>query len=501
MSASNDIVVDYSGQYVGVFADHDRLWMFTAIRHRASEDSGTDPVFPTFKPVFEVAESYDGSIVRRFGRGYGAVIEGLLRRHGCRVRRRGADGMPPLAPPVFANIGCCERVDRLLLEALRARERLLVRYHADRATPETVCHEIIEAWPKARVFVIVATEQHALRLYKSVGGRSAGVAMATSKYPFQPDGNLRVIVGTLGSLGLTPLDRADFVLFPAARVALHSRNEWVLDLARHARFIGFLNQDDELSPYERDMLRGIFGFEEWSLPGHGLGVPTVHAMQLRITGGPRLDGHLDGLGLKLQGIWLHAVRNRRIAALARGCRENGADLAAQFPAVARAIARISRPRVLVLVECLDHALFLARRLPGWPVLSGRHVDVDGLPREFCRSIVQGLPNGEAPPECAMATMTGAARMSLAQYDVVIRADGGQGMPELCLTSTVEALPLSGRLLLVDFRDLHHGTLQRWSRSRREAYAARRWFAPGADPATADMHRFLVERERIARRYS
>jgi hypothetical protein len=51
------------------------------------------------------------------------------------------------------------------------------------------------------------------------------------------------------------------------------------------------------------------------------------------------------------------------------------------------------------------------------------------------------------------------------------------------------------LLLVDADDRHLPALRRRSRRRREAYAARGWLAPGADPVAAAVGRFLARRPR------
>jgi hypothetical protein len=112
-----------------------------------------------------------------------------------------------------------------------------------------------------------------------------------------------------------------------------------------------------------------------------------------------------------------------------------------------------------------------------------------------------------------------------RWYVVIRADGGTGLPAWMVgmfshpiiyginnlaeeSSSAEepgqiVYPINNpvqpspakldRLLLIDLDDRHHPVLRRWSRQRWIAYAQQGWYSPGVDPAQARIERFLANR--------
>src|SRR5262249_5763146 len=141
----------------------------------------------------------------------------------------------------------------------------------------------------------------------------------------------------------------------------------------------------------------------------------------------------------------------------------------------------------------------------------------------------------------ISTTEGMAMLDMSEIDVLIRADGGVGLPPMTSFAPSQILlrkknqpespsnesrhlladfdvrlpPMTSftqeqiilreknlperpasepRLLLVDFDDRHHPLLRRWSRQRRAAYAERGWYAPGVDPLQERIERFLIGRE-------
>jgi hypothetical protein len=83
-------------------------------------------------------------------------------------------------------------------------------------------------------------------------------------------------------------------------------------------------------------------------------------------------------------------------------------------------------------------------------------------------------------------------MSLSEVDVIVRADGGTGLPPIAPRQLI-ARPDAPPLALIDLDDRHHPVPRRNARARRNAYATRGWFAPGADPVVARAARFLETR--------
>ena len=157
--------------------------------------------------------------------------------------------------------------------------------------------------------------------------------------------------------------------------------------------------------------------------------------------------------------------------------------------------------VLILVENTKHGFALLRWLPGWPFVTAGQPWLT-LEAEGSQELLPSdpLPPGKRPMH-AIATWSGLPTLNCG-WDVVIRADGGVGLPPLMEQATgtpiiygINNLPdqIIPRLMLVDFDDRHHPILRRWSRQRWAAYAEQGWYAPGTDPVQERVARFLATR--------
>jgi hypothetical protein len=150
--------------------------------------------------------------------------------------------------------------------------------------------------------------------------------------------------------------------------------------------------------------------------------------------------------------------------------------------------------VLVLVENVEHALALAPHLPGWPLLTGPHVCKEGLDAHHLEALGRGKESWTVQPACAVVTTTAVQAVNLNDVDVLVRADGGVGLPPIPTAGLVVPNEQGDRpLLLVDLDDRHHPQLRKWSRTRKEAYLERGWLTPGVDPTRARVQRFLANR--------
>jgi len=109
------------------------------------------------------------------------------------------------------------------------------------------------------------------------------------------------------------------------------------------------------------------------------------------------------------------------------------------------------PRLLVLVENVEHALALARQLPGWTLLTGQDVCSSGLGKKD-RQLLQAGKKTWPTLRAVLVTATALQHADLGGFDVVLRADGGTRPAPL---PACPSLP-SGRpvrpLLLVDLDD-------------------------------------------------
>jgi hypothetical protein len=262
--------------------------------------------------------------------------------------------------------------------------------------------------------------------------------------------------------------------------------------AKRARLFGLLEAGERPAPLEQAFMTSLFGFHEITIPRHGYRERVVQVLRYPIQGGANLPSKLDVLAAKRLGLWQHALRHRKVAQIASAFREKDLDKVRQmFGLHASSLPSCSRPGVVVLADNIEHALALSRRLPHWTILTGYEVCLDGLPAEQaekCRSV---CPFGEDYPLYAIVTAAGIGMLDLSSVGVLVRADGGVGLPALACHGLIEtASATRSPLLLIDLNDRHHPLLRRWSRWRQEAYAERGWFAPGVDPVQGHVERFL-----------
>jgi hypothetical protein len=229
----------------------------------------------------------------------------------------------------------------------------------------------------------------------------------------------------------------------------------------------------------------VFGFGGLTLPCHGAVERDVEYAFLPYGGGPPLSVNLEIVALKRRGLWQHPVRNRRVAALARALSAGGAELTDNFPDLAAVLGHPGPGGVVLLVENQEHAVCLSERLRDWPVVTGT-------------GSVQFAPAGR--PVQAVVTAAAAERIDLSGVEVVVRADGGVGLPPLSLPDCLAA-PRRGRLVVVDVADRHHPVLRRRTRERRQAYEDCDWTPAGEDRVEALAGRFLATRPTRNRRGS
>jgi hypothetical protein len=191
-------------------------------------------------------------------------------------------------------------------------------------------------------------------------------------------------------------------------------------------------------------------------------------------GGPSLPPGLEALDVKRRGVWRHPLRNRRVARLGRLLRAGDDErLRHQFPAVAQALDGTAAAGAYILVENLEHGLALARGLPGWPLIAGPSPTTNGFSAADVEILLAGETARRQRPPFAIVTAAGMQTLVKPAPGVVIRADGGVGLPALGAVDLLMPATHPGRrMLLVDFDDRHHPVLRRKSRRRREAYARR-----------------------------
>jgi hypothetical protein len=426
--------------------------------------------------------------------GWEPVIRKLLLADGYEMETFG-NSRPALPRPEDGRLLQFAVIDHALLACVHQQERGLIRYAADLVDPVHLVAQIALAWPRQRIAVLVTRIKEGRQIRDRL--RRYGIdAVAVNSENMPPEVG-PVAVCTPAGLSHLPVrvEWLDIVLIMDAREITSRIGLECIGFAWRARLFGLLAREERPAPLERDLMTGLFGFHEVTIPRHGHRERRVEVLRYPVRGGPRLPNRLDVLAVKRVGLWQHALRNRKIARLVCALREYRVDhIQKMFPVYARGLMHASRQGVIVLVENLEHALALSCRLPDWPILTGVEVCLHGLPAEQAPRIRPASPLGEAHPLYAIVTASGLGTLDVSAVGVVVRADGGAGLPALLgLSFVVSSTDPPPPVLLIDFCDRHLPLLRRWSRWREKAYAERGWFAPGVDPVQGRVEQFLAIR--------
>jgi hypothetical protein len=408
------------------------------------------------------------------------VVGRLLTNTGYRIIRT-SNGPTDLPAPNVDQLRQLGAVDTEFLDTVRHHDRALVGYEPAMVQPALLIGQVARAYPKLTVAVGVSRITEARGLRDQLRRYLPDVVAVTGDY--MPPAIGRVVVGTYSALGAgaVELEHRDLVFALDAQEALGDRGLQCFSHACKARLFGFLAKDSTLSAYEGDMLRGLFGFRQMYVPRHNHHERRAEVTFYKVAGANLSRTQLDAAMLKREGIWTHELRNRRIARLAHQMTDGGGIAEGQQPMPGG---------VAVLVENVEHAVALARYLPSWPVITARTVCNRGLSlRQHGHLGVRGNPSNGA-----IITSRALQSVELDDIGVLIRADAGTGLTPLMDSQLVvsNAHPLPP-LLVIDFNDRHHPELRRRTRCRRQGYAGRGWFAPGADPVEKRIEQFLAAR--------
>lgn len=410
----------------------------------------------------------------------------------------------PLQAPDFARVSELGPCDVAMLEMIQRHDRSLVKYAPSNVKPAWLVAQITLAWPLLSIAVVVTRVVEARHLQSSLLKYVPNVAVITSKDHAADEQVGRVVVATYNGLGHSgiEIEKRNIVIALNAVEASRVGPLSCLGHARRARMYGLVPLDKKLAPFDKHVVRVLFGFDEVTIESHGTAATEIQVVMLKNSGGVRLTANIDLTELKRRAIWHNSIRNRRIARLAENLIQ-GKHLSMQQLSSALADAVANRPlAVLVLVENLEHGSALQRRLPGWPLVAK-----DKSPDASIES--------EEVPFHAVVTWEGLKSLRHTGVDVIIRADGGTGLPPIVdrvtgtsiiyginnvpdemphvaeLSPDTASIYSKNNLILVDFDDRHHQILRRWSRQRRLAYEEQGWYAPGVNPTQARVDQFLA----------
>jgi hypothetical protein len=435
--------------------------------------------------------------------GLESVALHLLERAGFAISYSVETILPPRTIPA-PDVVAARRlgpVDRAMLKLVHDHDRGLVRYKAGAVRPARLIAQIALAFRDMTIAVALKRRTDVRRLGRLLRKYYLPGMVDIVDGP-APMRLKRVVVSTflgLGELGIE-IEKKDLLIIPDAAEALEANARFAIPHAEAARLYGFLEIGRHLAPYDADWLAAVFGLEEVVIPRHGYIERPVEVIAIKCAGGQRLAADLETVSFKRQALWRHGLRNRRLAALARALADGDYQrLDTELREVAaRLVGRSGPLKIALLVENVEHALAIAERLPGWPIVAGSHVATVGLPGRLAALLAQRRWAGAGTPDRAIVTMTGLAGAGLEKLDVLIRADGGQHVPPALDGIAIRASAHNRRpLLVVDVDDRHPPQLRQWARQRRAAYLERGWVVDDGGQNTP-IARFLAGRPKGAR---
>jgi hypothetical protein len=418
--------------------------------------------------------------------------------YAARIQRKEAAVLPE---PDYSSTENLPLLDRGFLRCVQLHDRALVRYDPSAVDPALLVAQVALAWPQLSLVVAVTRVEEARWLRDQLRTHLPAVVAVTSRNRV-PDSQVgRVTVATYTGLGSTgiEIEKCNILLAWNAVEASRPNALSCLGHARRARMYGLLAGTEPQAPFDRDVVRLLFGFKEVEVPWPSR-VEVVWCRNVRC---PAMPEGIDTVQVKRHGLWRNHARNRQVARFARKL-QAGEWQAIQkcLPSGAAGLVNGSQATVVVLVENVEHAEALARFLRGWRIARHHCWNPGGVGQGIHESTGSlGTETGNS--QGFIATALGIKALDVTQIDVLIRADAGVGLASLMPFSQEQILLRKNnlpehrwqesQLLLVDFEDRHHPLLRRWSRLRRVAYEERGWYAPGVDPLRARVDRFLADR--------
>ena len=463
---------------------------FYTVNHELSRESPKRLV-KRHCPLFRIGRDCFGERAIIVPRGLFSLVVDTLARHGIRV-----DGDLPMLPVLRQPDTRSVRkklspVDFHLLHAVQHTDRALIRY-GRRVDVAQLIAEVALAWDDRTVLVLVKRVKDATSLKRRL--RNFLPEVQCFHHLHNPDTRCRVAISTYAyaNNSKTGVTKRDIVLaMSPADLVMTENGIACVNKMWIARLYGFMTERSDPEPYVDDWITALFGPNEVAIPARGRHYRQISVVFSPLKGGARPPRTVGTLQLKKAGIWKHRVRNRRVAAVARALAEGELDdLDACFAEAFEPWQPLAS-RIAVLVENVAHALELSKRLPNWIIVTGPDVCVSGLtPAE--RDKLKRRADSWQRDRRLIVTHSALERVR--QLDVLVRADGGTGLPELPhrVATANESIP---PLLLVDFTDKHHPQLRRRSRQRRNEYLDAGWSIAGEERLTV-LERFLATRPQV-----
>jgi hypothetical protein len=461
------------------------------VRHVPDDRHGF-AVRPAVVPLYDADEFDDGLTCPP---GLEAVVRAVLGEAGYPLRPGDrADWLPERD---LDDLAVRFRADVGVLALLRRANRGLVRYDPAHVDPAWLIAQMAIAWHGLRI-VVLTLESNVFPLADRIRRWVPDVTAITARcQPPKPHG--RVVVGSYGYLGVDCARTVGLVTAVEADKFVGLRGPEVTLDYMSAKRIGFLPVESEVAPAVADDLACHFGFDEATVLRHGYTVRPARVLYLKTDGlSPIYNRGLDELDLRRHAVWNHPGRNKLIVGVAKYAHQPNGNASGLLNRVGRALGAVGIHRdheTIVLVEGVDHALRLARHLPGWPIITNGTEHTAGLePSDVGRLRKWRDVDLDAVP-AAIVTYPGMERLDLSAADVLVRADGGtRALPLRPADSLYENR--NGRrppALVIDLDDRYDDRLGRAGRRRQDGHERLGWCRVGEDEVDMRVRRWVQRR--------
>ncbi|MEZ6126638.1 MAG: hypothetical protein R3C49_26245 [Planctomycetaceae bacterium] len=298
------------------------------------------------------------------------------------------------------------------------------------------------------------------------------------------------------------------ILLDAMQCTQRQMQNMLIQVDAGFRLFGILSVNRPLKPYEKFSLHQVFGPAVIDVISQGRVRRPVQYAVVRQSGVappnstvPGSQFHGKGQRSTVQSLaayTYHHARNDTIARLARNLRSGEALSNKKYRRLRRWLQdhNVALPNVTIVVDRLDHAIELGKRLPDCPIFAGRKNDLDGVAARMRRRIISD-PAQWHPERQQIVVADAAGKFAGGHSDVVIWASGGtttSGVPASWMFSHSEP---DRPMVIVDFLDEFSPSTRNWSFCRFEFLKSRDIFPVGTSDQIERTRRML--RGRGARR--
>ncbi|PHS10431.1 MAG: hypothetical protein COA78_11395 [Blastopirellula sp.] len=323
-----------------------------------------------FPLIFE-QEDNAGTPISSCYAGLAPLVVQQLKRNGVQVQFKNKN-RSSLKGPRYFPYDLFEEPDEAVLGFMQRHERGIILHAPKLANVARILAQIAYAFPNKSILVAVTRKTDAWKLRNQIVKllHARVVSVATSGTNLKSSS--RVIIGTYTQLaqGFIGIERRDllFSLNPDEMLANYFGKE-TINAAHKARFDGFLPRNKKIVTYFKHQLLALFGTNRISIPVPGKVERPVQVLFNRFF-------HYDPLKqfprnpwqLKRQELWEHTVRNDLIVSIASGLTKQDRNLLT--PVLSKQIRFNKKSRIGILVDNVDHAARLGKRLKGWIAVMG-----------------------------------------------------------------------------------------------------------------------------------